>query len=109
MRVVLSILILLCYMTVQIREAARQMGEKAFKERLKQIQMSEYDAEVYNRFYSSVRKHIQSLRVVLDSLQAKGINTELPKLSGSVGWNWYSSKNVADVQSYPIFAIELSI
>ena len=48
------------------------MGQKAFKERLKQIQMSEYDAEVYDSFYSGVRRHVQSLRVVLDSLQAKG-------------------------------------
>jgi len=47
------------------------MGEKAFKERLKQIKMSEYDAEVYNRFFSSVSKQVQSLRVILDSLQAK--------------------------------------
>ncbi|XP_067943521.1 von Willebrand factor A domain-containing protein 8-like [Watersipora subatra] len=55
-----------------IREAAREMGQKAFKERLKQIQMSEYDAEVYHTFYDNVRRHIQSMRVVLDSLQAKG-------------------------------------
>lgn len=56
----------------QIRQAAREMGQKAFRERLKQIKMSEYDAEVYEKFYTSVRRHVQSLRVVLDSLQAKG-------------------------------------
>lgn len=49
------------------------MGQKAFKERLKQIQMSEYDAEVYDSFYSNVKRHVQSIRVVLDSLQAKGL------------------------------------
>jgi len=58
----------------QIRQAAREMGEKAFRERLKQIQMSEFDAEIYDSFYSQVKRHIQSMRVVLDSLQAKGSN-----------------------------------
>ena len=52
------------------------MGQKAFKERLKQIQMSQYDAEVYNTFYNNVKRHIQSMRVVLDSLQAKGKNVK---------------------------------
>lgn len=54
------------------------MGQKAFRERLKQIKMSEYDAEIYEKFYSSVRRHVQSLRVVLDSLQAKGLRNILP-------------------------------
>ncbi|XP_041662632.1 von Willebrand factor A domain-containing protein 8 isoform X2 [Cheilinus undulatus] len=56
----------------EIRRAAREMGEKAFKERLKEIDMSEYDASTYERFSSAVRRQVQSLRIILDSLQAKG-------------------------------------
>ncbi|XP_043927636.1 von Willebrand factor A domain-containing protein 8 [Protopterus annectens] len=56
----------------EVKRAARAMAEKAFKERLKEIQMSEYDAEAYERFLAAVRYQVQSLRVILDSLQAKG-------------------------------------
>ncbi|XP_064614845.1 von Willebrand factor A domain-containing protein 8-like [Liolophura sinensis] len=56
----------------EVREAARQMAQKAFKQRLREIQMSEYDADTYEKFSRSVRKQVQSLRVILDSLQAKG-------------------------------------
>lgn len=34
--------------------------------------MSEYDAEMYESFSSRVRRQVQSLRVILDSLQASG-------------------------------------
>ena len=40
--------------------------------RLREIQMSEYDAEMYESFSSRVRRQVQSLRVILDSLQARG-------------------------------------
>lgn len=56
----------------EVLKAAREMSQKAFKERLKEINMSEYDAETYEKFSGSVRSQVQSLRVVLDSLQAKG-------------------------------------
>lgn len=56
----------------EVRRAAREMAEKAFKERLKEIDMSEYDATVYERFSNAVRRQVQSLRIILDSLQAKG-------------------------------------
>ncbi|XP_030056405.1 von Willebrand factor A domain-containing protein 8 [Microcaecilia unicolor] len=56
----------------EVKRAAREMAEKAFKQRLKEIQMSEYDATTYERFSSGVRRQVQSLRVILDSLQAKG-------------------------------------
>ncbi|XP_055726318.1 von Willebrand factor A domain-containing protein 8 [Salvelinus fontinalis] len=55
-----------------VRRAAREMGEKAFKARLKEIDMSEYDASTYERFSGNVRRQVQSLRIILDSLQAKG-------------------------------------
>ncbi|CAG5865389.1 unnamed protein product [Menidia menidia] len=56
----------------EVQRAAREMAEKAFKERLKEINMSEYDASTYERFSSAVRRQVQSLRIILDSLQAKG-------------------------------------
>eukprot|EP00105_Crassostrea_gigas_P035222 XP_019919370.1 PREDICTED: von Willebrand factor A domain-containing protein 8 [Crassostrea gigas] len=55
-----------------VREAARDMAQKAFKERLREINMSEYDADVYEEFSKAVRNQVSSLRVILDSLQAKG-------------------------------------
>ncbi|XP_061547312.1 von Willebrand factor A domain-containing protein 8 isoform X2 [Phycodurus eques] len=54
-----------------VRRAAREMAEKAFRDRLKEIDMSEYDATTYERFSSAVRKQVQSLRIILDTLQAK--------------------------------------
>lgn len=35
-------------------------GRKAFEERLREINMSEYDAEVYNRYYDSVAREVRS-------------------------------------------------
>ncbi|NWX13351.1 VWA8 protein, partial [Aegotheles bennettii] len=53
----------------EVKRAAREMGEKAFKQRLKEIQMSEYDASTYERFSGAVRRQVQSLRIILDNLQ----------------------------------------
>ncbi|NXQ70498.1 VWA8 protein, partial [Quiscalus mexicanus] len=52
-----------------VKRAAREMAEKAFKQRLKEIQMSEYDASTYERFSGAVRRQVQSLRIILDNLQ----------------------------------------
>uniref|UniRef100_A0A670J864 von Willebrand factor A domain-containing protein 8 n=1 Tax=Podarcis muralis TaxID=64176 RepID=A0A670J864_PODMU len=56
----------------EVKKAAREMGEKAFKQRLKEIQMSEYDASTYERFSGAVRRQVHLLRIILDNLQAKG-------------------------------------
>ncbi|KAJ8349982.1 hypothetical protein SKAU_G00251120 [Synaphobranchus kaupii] len=56
----------------EVKRAAREMAEKAFKDRLKEIHMSEYDGATYERFSGAVRRQVQSLRIILDSLQAKG-------------------------------------
>ena len=37
--------------------------------RLKEIQMSEYDAATYERFSGAVRRQVHSLRIILDNLQ----------------------------------------
>ncbi|KAI5717390.1 hypothetical protein M8J77_005124 [Diaphorina citri] len=54
-----------------IKKAAREMGLKAFKQKLKEIQMSEYDAKVYNEYSLPVQNQVQALRIILSSLQAK--------------------------------------
>ncbi|GAB1299119.1 von Willebrand factor A domain-containing protein 8 [Apodemus speciosus] len=52
-----------------IKRAAREMAQKAFQQRLKEIQMSEYDAATYERFSSAVQRQVHALRVILDNLQ----------------------------------------
>ncbi|KAJ9594055.1 hypothetical protein L9F63_014532, partial [Diploptera punctata] len=54
-----------------VKKAAREMAQKAFKQRLREIQMSEYDAKLYNQFSDAVSRQVQALRVILNSLQAK--------------------------------------
>uniref|UniRef100_A0A452ENS0 von Willebrand factor A domain-containing protein 8 n=1 Tax=Capra hircus TaxID=9925 RepID=A0A452ENS0_CAPHI len=56
----------------EVKRAAREMGQRAFQQRLKEIQMSEYDAATYERFSGAVRRQVHSLRIILDNLQAKG-------------------------------------
>lgn len=54
-----------------IQRAAREMGRKAFQEKLREIGMSPFDANVYAQFSNSVQREVQSLRIILSSLQAK--------------------------------------
>lgn len=42
-----------------VKEAARQMGQKAYKERLKEIEMSEYDDKVYNEYSLPVQNQVK--------------------------------------------------
>eukprot|EP00058_Branchiostoma_floridae_P007969 XP_002593457.1 hypothetical protein BRAFLDRAFT_277037 [Branchiostoma floridae] len=55
----------------EVKRAAREMAKKAFEERLREIKMSKYDAESYEKISGGVKRQVQSLRVILDSLQAK--------------------------------------
>lgn len=54
-----------------VKQAAREMNRKAFAERLKEINMSEYDAKLYGQFLKAVQPQIGALRGVLAELQAK--------------------------------------
>ncbi|XP_066591206.1 von Willebrand factor A domain-containing protein 8 [Prorops nasuta] len=54
-----------------VKKAAREMGLRAFKQRLKDIKMSEYDHKVYSQYSDPVQKQVQSLRIIIDSLQVK--------------------------------------
>lgn len=42
-----------------VKEAARQMSQKAYKERLKEIEMSEYDDKVYNEYSLPVQNEVK--------------------------------------------------
>lgn len=42
-----------------VKEAARQMGQKAYKERLKEIEMTEYDDKVYNEYSLPVKNQVK--------------------------------------------------
>ncbi|XP_039733144.1 von Willebrand factor A domain-containing protein 8 isoform X5 [Pteropus medius] len=53
----------------EVKRAAREMGQRAFQQRLKEIQMSEYDARTYERFSGAVRRQVHALRIILDNLQ----------------------------------------
>ncbi|XP_046853254.1 von Willebrand factor A domain-containing protein 8-like isoform X2 [Xenia sp. Carnegie-2017] len=55
----------------EVKIAAREMGRKTFKQRLKDIEMNEYEAEKYEMFSSRVKHQVQSLRVLVESLQSK--------------------------------------
>lgn len=54
-----------------IKKAAREMGLKAFQQRLREINMSEYDHNLYSQFSDAVQKQVKALRTIIDSLQAK--------------------------------------
>ena len=56
-----------------MKRAAREMGQKAYRERLKQIEMSEFDGELYNSYAKSVRSQVKLLRVILDNLQVRNV------------------------------------
>nr|XP_031838808.1 von Willebrand factor A domain-containing protein 8 isoform X2 [Nomia melanderi] len=59
-----------------IKKAAREMGLKVFKQRLKDIKMREYDHKVYSKFSNAVQKQVQALRTIIGSLQAKSKERE---------------------------------
>ena len=54
-----------------IRKAARELDQKVFKERLKEIEMSEYEHEVYEKYSNKISSEIKMLRSIIESLEAK--------------------------------------
>ncbi|CAF3863180.1 unnamed protein product [Adineta steineri] len=54
-----------------IRKAAKELGQKVFKERLKEIEMSEYEHEVYEKYINKISSEIKMLRSIIESLEAK--------------------------------------
>lgn len=66
------------------------MNRRAFAERLREIQMSEYDAELYDRYSSQVRKQVQALKTIISGLQAKAKDRQWLKnqTSGETVHGW---------------------
>jgi hypothetical protein len=54
-----------------VRKAAREMAQKAFRQRLNEIKMSEYDHETYKRYLDNVGMQVKQLKNILDGLEAK--------------------------------------
>lgn len=68
------------------------MAQKAFRERLKEIQMSEFEHDLYSKYLENVRRPVQQLRNILDSLEAK--NKERQWLKNQVQGDLDDSKLV---------------
>lgn len=56
----------------EVRRAAYEMAQRSFKERLREIKMSEYDASLYEKLANSVQPQVRALRGIINSLQARG-------------------------------------
>ncbi|CAB4069483.1 von Willebrand factor A domain-containing protein 8 [Lepeophtheirus salmonis] len=59
-----------------VRAAAREMNRKAYEEKLREIRMSPYEADLYDRYSSGVTKQIQNLRLIISGLQAKALDRQ---------------------------------
>ena len=47
------------------------MGRKAFEEKLREIDMSPYDHDVYDSIASEVQREVRELKVVLTGLEVR--------------------------------------
>ena len=47
----------------EVLRAARNMGQKAYKERLQKIKMDPVDAELYEQFSASVQKQVLYFKI----------------------------------------------
>ena len=56
-----------------VKRAAREMGLKAFKERMREIEMSGHDANLYQQYLSKVRSQVTALKETLTAVQNRGI------------------------------------
>lgn len=73
---------LVCTHTSVVNTAECVSNLLCFCYRLKEIEMSEYDATTYDRFSGAVRRQVQSLRIILDSLQVNTSSSPTPAVSG---------------------------
>ncbi|KAK0400469.1 hypothetical protein QR680_015263 [Steinernema hermaphroditum] len=54
-----------------ILKKAREIAKAEYKKKLKEIDMSEYDADAYNQLYGKIERQATILKNVVDSLEAK--------------------------------------
>uniref|UniRef100_H2YJD5 VWFA domain-containing protein n=1 Tax=Ciona savignyi TaxID=51511 RepID=H2YJD5_CIOSA len=62
-----------------VKKAAREVAQKAFKERLREIRMSEFDADMYEKFSSHVRKQVNFKKLNYAHLEQPGTPQQKPK------------------------------
>jgi len=55
----------------EVLKKAREVAEAEYKRRLKEIDMSQYDAQGYNEMYARIGKQVKLLRSIVESLEAK--------------------------------------
>ncbi|KAI6205157.1 Von Willebrand factor A domain-containing protein 8 [Aphelenchoides besseyi] len=55
----------------EIKRKARAIAKREFEKRLKEIEMSEHDADSYQSLYSKIAKSVNHMKSVLESLEAK--------------------------------------
>jgi hypothetical protein len=55
-----------------IRQKARQVAREEYQKRLREIDMSEHDADAYNQLYTKIAKQSAQLKVVIENLQVSG-------------------------------------
>jgi hypothetical protein len=60
----------------EVKRAAREMGQKAKRDKLREIGMSEHDNEMYLTMLGKVQRQIQTLRVMLANIQSRSSERE---------------------------------
>lgn len=55
----------------EVKQAARELGQKALKERLKEISMSEHDHNAFTQLRARIHKQVGMLKAILESTQSK--------------------------------------
>ena len=56
----------------EVTRAAKDLGRKAFEEKMKEIGMSNHDAVLYQNYVSKVERQIATLKEMLTALRSKG-------------------------------------
>ena len=51
-----------------IKQAAREVAQRTYAERLKQIKMSPFDAQLYDKYASRIKREVALLRNIIESL-----------------------------------------
>ena len=56
----------------EVKEAAKAMAKEALENKLKEIKLSSYQANVYEKFYRNIIGEINQLKLIIQSLNNKG-------------------------------------
>jgi MoxR-like ATPase len=67
----------------EVTEAARAMAKAALEQRLREINMNEFEAQKYIRYVAPVQFEIKQLRAILEAAQAKGKEREWGRMKST--------------------------